>query len=357
MTLYLAVDFHARQQTVGHVDPGTGEVVIERLWHQDLRDIRRYYEQFRGQEVIVGLEASGYSLWFEQLLEDLGHIVWLGNATEIRRQARRRQKSDERDTRLMLELLHAGEFPQVWRPGPASLEVMRLVRLRHKLVKVRTMVKNYLHAVAINGGLSLKSRLFSRRGLDQFRALALTPVLGRQRDQLLGLLEPLGGQVDELTAELERRAAADPEVARLRTHPGVGLLTALALVHILGPVERFGSLRKVTAYVGLDPMERSSAERKRYGGISKAGSPLLRQLLSEAVMVAIRLDPELRRFHARLLRRKSPRQARTAAARKLLIRCFIMRREGIDYAEFVRRGRASQPAGPLNVVGPDVPVV
>jgi hypothetical protein len=66
------------------------------------------------------------------------------------------------------------------------------------------------------------------------------------------------------------------------THPGIGTLTGLALVHTLGPVERFATARKVTAYVGLDPLEHSSGERQRIGSISKQGSKLLRYLMVEA---------------------------------------------------------------------------
>jgi transposase len=90
--------------------------------------------------------------------------------------------------------------------------------------------------------------------------------------------------------------------------------------------------------VGLEPMERSSAERKRHIGISKAGSRLLRFLLGEAAHIAVRTDPELKQFHERVGKRRGKPKATVAVARKLLIRCWIMLRENIDYAEFRRRG-------------------
>jgi hypothetical protein len=81
---------------------------------------------------------------------------------------------------------------------------------------------------------------------------------------------------------LKSLAEQNPHVTRLMTHPGIGTLTGLALVHTLGPVERFATARKVTAYVGLDPLEHSSDERQRIGSISKQGSKLLRYLMVEA---------------------------------------------------------------------------
>ena len=92
-TIYIGVDFHARQQTICYLTTETGELVTAALKHEPKTAVRTFYEQFNGQ-VIIGLEASGYSPWFERLLEELGHQVWLGDATEIRRRARWRQKND-----------------------------------------------------------------------------------------------------------------------------------------------------------------------------------------------------------------------------------------------------------------------
>src|SRR5438105_5161667 len=102
-TIYIGVDFHARQQTICYLTTETGEFVTHELKHQDKDEVRTFYAQFGGR-VIIGLEASGYSPWFEQLLEALGHKVWLGDATEIRRRARWRQKNDRRDAELILDL-------------------------------------------------------------------------------------------------------------------------------------------------------------------------------------------------------------------------------------------------------------
>ena len=111
-TIYIGVDFHARQQTICYLTTETGELVTTALKHEPKTAVRTFYEQFSG-EVIVGLEASGYSPWFERLLEELGHQVWLGDATEIRRRARWRQKNDRRDAELILDLMLHDEFPRL----------------------------------------------------------------------------------------------------------------------------------------------------------------------------------------------------------------------------------------------------
>jgi transposase len=341
--VYCGVDFHARQQTICSLTTEDGVMSTHELKHQNKDELRAFYSQLSGP-VLVGLEASGYSPWFEQLLEEVGHEVWLGDATEIRRRARRRQKNDRRDAALILDLLIHNEFPRIHRPTPTSREVLRMLRYRHKLVKMRTNIKNSLQALSIQSGLSLRGKLFTRTGLAQLRSVMMSPVMEYQRDQWLQSLEPLNQRITEADDWLEQQAAGDRRMERLRTHPGIGLLSGLGLVHTLEPVERFSNQRKLAAYVGFDPKERSSGEKKRYLGISKAGSRVLRFLLVEAAQGACKGDPELKRFYLRLLHRHGKPKAKVAVARKLLIRSYILLRDGIDYAEFNRRAVAARLA-------------
>ncbi len=341
--VYCGVDFHARQQTICSLTTESGVMSTHELKHQNKAELKAFYAQFSGP-VLVGLEASGYSPWFEQLLESLGHEVWLGDATEIRRRARRRQKNDRRDAELILDLLIHNEFPRIHRPPATSREILRMLRYRHKLIKIRTIIKNSLQSLSIQSGLSLRARLFTHAGLAQVRAAAMSPVMQYQRDQWLQSLEPLNQRILEAANWLQQQAAGDERIERLRTHPGIGLLTGLGLVHTLAPVGRFRNQRKVAAYVGFDPKERSSGEKKRYSGISKAGSRVLRFLLVEAAQTACKGDPELKRFYLRLLHRHGKPKAKVAVARKLLVRSYILLRDGIDYAEFNRRAVAARLA-------------
>jgi transposase len=339
MTLYIGVDIHARQQTLSFLDTEDGTTGQVELVHER-DDVKGFYCQFQG-EVIVGIEACGYTNWFEELMEQLGHKLLVGDAAEIRRLARRRQKNDRRDADLLLDLLAHNEFPALFRYSRESREMLRQLRYRHKLVKLRTMVVNTLHALAINAGLSLRAKLLTKGGRTQLSALQLSAISQQQRDELLSLADELTKRIQTVEQWLQTQAKSDARVQRLQTHPGVGLLTSLCLVHTLGDLSRFSSTRKVAAYVGFDPMEDSSAERKAYGGISKAGSRLLRYLLVEAGQTAAKDDAQLKQFYRRLLPRRGKARAKVAVARKLLIRCFIMGRAEIDYAEFLRRG---QPA-------------
>src|SRR6266849_1616242 len=234
-TIYIGVDFHARQQTVCSLKTDEGVVVTHNLKHQDKDEVRAFYQQFSGR-VIVGLEASGYSPWFEALLEELGCEVWLGDAAEIRRRARWRQKNDRRDAELILDLMVHEEFPRLHRPCPQSREILRMLRYRQKLIKIRTMGKNSLQALALQSGLAKRSHLFTKSGQQELRTTQMSPAMQWQREQWFQLLEPLNERLLETMLWLKQQSQDDARIKLLRTHPGIGLLTSLCVVHTLDPV-------------------------------------------------------------------------------------------------------------------------
>ncbi|MDQ3653326.1 MAG: IS110 family transposase [Acidobacteriota bacterium] len=262
----------------------------------------------------------------------------VGDATKIRRRARSRQKTDRRDAELLIDLLLKDEFPRMNRLSFESLEVLRRLRYRHRLVQMRTRMRNSLQAIALGSGITLKSKLRTKRRRAKLNNLPLSPVLSQQRSDWLEMIEEVERRIAEVEQELEKAAAGDERVRRLRTHPGIGLLTGLALVHTLCPIDRFADSRKVTAYVGLEPREHSSGERKRMGHISKAGSRVWRCLLVEAGIKATWEDADLKKLYYRVRQRREQARAKVAVARHLLIHTFIMLRDEIDYQEFKVRG-------------------
>lgn len=344
MTVYIGVDFHARQQTISYLTTEDGEIKHLVLRHESLMEVRAFYEQFAGQQVVVGFESSGYAAWFEEMLEELGHEIWIGHATYIRQFAKRRQKNDRRDADLILELLLSGDFPRIHRYSRATRQVLQQLRYRQRLVKMRTMVMNMMLFMASSRGQSLRTQLKSKRGQARMAQLSLPAPLAQQRDELLGLLQELDQKVDTVEKWLARATAADEAVQRLRTHPGIGLLTSICVRYTLEHVDRFATTRRVSGFAGFDPMEDRSAERRRMGAISKQGSRWLRFYLVEAGQVAMRQDADLARVYKRVSLRGGHAKAKVAVARRLLVRAFIMLRDEINYEEFQRRGVAARSA-------------
>ena len=342
MTVYIGVDFHARQQTISYLTTEDGEIHQLVLRHENQLEVRAFYEQFAGRQVIVGFEGSGYAAWFEELLEELGYEIWIGHATYIRQFAKRRQKNDRRDADLILELLVSGDFPRIHRYSAATRHMLQQLRYRHRLVKMRTMATNMLLFMGTSRGHSFRRQLKSKRGQARFAALPLPQPLAQQRDELLQLLPQLDQRIAAAEQWLKKHTGDDVAVQRLQTHPGIGLLTSICICYTLECVGRFPNTRKVSAYAGFDPMEDRSDERYRMGAISKQGSRWLRFYLVEAGQMAIRKDAELAHVYKRVALRRGHAKAKVAVARRLLVRAFIMLRDEIDYAEFLRRGVAAR---------------
>ena len=148
----------------------------------------------------------------------------------------------------------------------------------------------------------------------------------------------------ELTQAIEQEAERCPAAKRLQTHPGVGALTGLAFVLIIGRAERFQCGKQIASYLGLVPLEDSSGQRRRLGHITKQGNSLLRFLLVEAAQVTVRSDPEWRSKYFHLAMRRGRKIAKVAMARRLAVRMYWMWRKEWDYEQLKKFGsHAGQP--------------
>jgi len=334
--LIIGCDFHTRYQQIAMAEESTGELLLERRLDHESGETHAFYRSLQGP-VRVGIEATGPIHWFEHLLAELGHELWIGDSAKIRASEVRKQKTDERDAALILDLLLAKRFPRIWVPTPAERDLRQLLWHRHKLVCLRTMLGNQLHFLAMSQGLCRKRKLFTKKGRAELVGLALGPWARRRREELLKLLDQLDSPIAELDRAVLEQAKRRNDAVLLMTHPGIGPVTSLAFVLTIGPVTRFCCSRKLVSYLGLNPTEESSGGRRRLGGISKQGNTMVRWLLIETVHQAVRLDPELRQDYQRLKFRRGHAVAKVAIARKLAVRMYWMLRSGADYARLVRR--------------------
>ena len=329
--LIIGCDFHPGFQQVAVFDNRTGEMHEKRLQHRG--EAEQFYRDVAGQEVRVGMEACGHYPWFERLLAELGIELWFGDAARVRAAMVRKQKTDRRDAEHLMHLLIEDRFPRIWVPSLEVRDVRQLLVHRHKQVQARTRTKNQLQAMALSHGVQKKYKLWTQAGRGELEQLPLLPYAAQRRQKLLAELDAGEAEIGELDRRVAEEARQRPEAVRLMTHPGVGPVTALAMVLTLGPAERFESAKQVGSYFGLIPSEESSGGKQRLGRISKQGNAFLRFLLVEAGQTAVRYDPQLKRFYRRLASRKNRGVAKVAVARKLATRMYLMLREGWTYAQ------------------------
>ena len=342
--LIIGCDYHPGFQQIAFVDTDTGELRERRLQHRE--EAEGFYRDLaaKGMKVRVGMEASGHARWFERLLAELNFELWIGDAAEIRAKRVRKQKTDRQDAQHILSLLLEDRFPQIWLPNWENRDLRQLLWHRHRMVQARTRIMNQLQAVALNEGLRCKKRLWRERGREQLESFRLAPWASRRRRDLLELLDRLTPTIAELTQAIEQEAGKCPEAQRLMTHPGVGALTALAFVLIMGRADRFQCGKQIACYLGLVPLEDSSGDRRRLGHITKQGNSLLRFLLVEAAQVSVRSIPEWRSKYFHLAMRRGRKIAKVAMARRLAIRLYWMWRKGWEYEQVKQFGsHAGQP--------------
>lgn len=329
--IIIGCDFHPSYQQIAMLDTETGVTTDHKLTHTG-GEAERFYRSL-ASAALVGIEAVGNDQWFVRLLQRLDHEVWVGDAAQIRASYVRKQKTDRRDAKHILQLLVEGRFPRIWVPGAEMRDHRQLLIHRHKLVQIRTRVKNELQHLMLNQGVQKKQKLWSAEGRAALASLPLEPWTHRRRHDLLNLLSMLDGQLEDLNIAVTQVAEQYPEVTLLMSQPGVGAVTALAFALTIGDVRRFQRSRHVASYLGLIPREYSSGGKQRMGGISKQGNRLMRFLLVESANIAVRFDPVFRKEYLHRCRQKHFTVAKVAAARKLAIRMYWILRTQTPYPQ------------------------
>ena len=344
--IIIGCDYHPSFQQIAFMDSETGELKERRLQHRE--EAEKFYRDLavQGMKVRVGMEASGHARWFERLLAELQLELWIGDATVIRAKRGRKPKTDRQDAQHLLKLMLKDDFPKIWVPSGENRDLRQLLWHRHRMVQARTRLMNQLQAVALNEGLRCKKKLWREKRRKQLEAIRLAPWASRRREDLLQLLDGLNPTIAELTEAIEQEVEKSAEARRLMTHPGVGPLTSLAFVLIIGRAERFQCGKQIAAYLGLVPLEDSSGERRRLGHITKQGNSLLRFLLVEAAQVTARSLPEWRSKYVHLTMRRGRKIAKVAMARKLAVRMYWMLRKGWDYGQLTKFGSHAGKPGP-----------
>ncbi|MFZ0292729.1 MAG: IS110 family transposase [Candidatus Sulfotelmatobacter sp.] len=341
--MIIGCDFHPSWQQVSWVDTETWDCGERKLVHAD-GDAKMFYQQLAAP-ALIGMEATGNSQWFVERVEDLGHEIWIGDAAQIRASYVRKQKTDKRDAAHILQLVVEGRFPRLWTADRDERDLRQLVLHRHKLVEIRSRVKNELQHLSLNKGMQRKGKLWSQAGQKMLRELPLKPWAACRREDLLGLLAMLNQQVGQLDTAVQHAAEENPQARLLMTQPGVGPNTALAYVLTIGDVSRFPRGKQVASYLGLIPREHSSGGRQKLGVITKQGNRMLRSLLVEAAQIAVRFDPEMKKQYLHRCHQKPKGVSKVATARKLAVRLYWMLRTNVAYPAIVRI--ESSPRVPL----------
>jgi transposase len=305
-------------------------------------ELVRLLRQYPGAAVVI--EACALAGWVHDLCAELGLSCKVANtAAEAWKFKHTKRKTDRDDALRLAQLYALGQLPTVVVPPQQTRQWRALIAYRQTLVGRRVAIQNQIRSFLVGQGLPAPrgAKAWTELGLDGIgrhaKPLADCAADALWRGLLLLALTELR-QVRELLDQAEQRldqlAGADQGVQTLQTIPGVGPRTAETVVAYLGDPQRFDSGKQVSAYGGLVPRQYQSGETDRRGRITRRGPALLRKLLVECAWVMLRYNPWARAVYRRLCHGKArKKQAIVALARKLLVRCWAMLRDGTPWCD------------------------
>jgi transposase len=332
----LAVDLGKYKCVACVYDRTTGAAEFRSI-DTSLAEVERLVRRTRPGVVVI--EACSLAGWVHDLCRDLAvkcKVAHTGG--EAWRYKHAKRKTDRDDALRLAQLEALGQLPEVVVPAKPVREWRALIAHRQALVGQRVAAQNRIRSILVGQGLPAPrgARAWTAAGLAGIGQLA-KPLADCAPDELWrGLLDlalTAYRQAEELAAaaeaKLDATGRADARVRLLDTMPGLGPRTAEAVVAHLDDPRRFRSGKQVAAYGGLVPRQYQSGEDDRRGRITKRGPAVLRKLLVQCAWAMLRYNPWARAVYDRLSRGKArKKQAVVALARKILVRCWAMLRDG-----------------------------
>jgi transposase len=299
--LYVGLDVHAKQSTfafLGSKDEKPRTMTVR----GSLKTIMDVLEQINEPFEMAFEASNGYGPLYDLAARKAQRVV-VAHPGKLRLIYRSKHKNNSADAKALAQLLRAGYLPEVYVPKPELRAWRRLIQHRSRLVGQRTRVKCAVRALLRGVGVEMPKGLWTKAGLAWLRELAL-----ESRGDALMLedhlvhLDYLNRSIRRAERELDRIGRNHPSVALLRTIPGIGPRTAEAMVAWVGDPRRFARIKAVGNYFGLVPREDSSGDRRRLGHITQEGPAVVRRLLNQAALQAIRRSPEIRARYERVRR-------------------------------------------------------
>lgn len=256
--------------------------------------------------------------------DELGLDVMPSNPYTTRLIAESKKKTDRVDARVLADMLRGDYISGCHVPSREVMGYRDLVRHRHRMVRLRTGLKNSIHGILLQGSVTIGGTPFSSQWIC--KALALDDYRIRS---YLSLIESLNDQIAGADTRIREAVGKYKDAQLVQTVPGIGAYTALTVASEIDGVDRFLHSGRLCAYFGLVPSVRSSGDVVNYGPITRQGNSMVRHLLTEAVHTHVRFAPksDITVFYKRIAKKRGNGRAAVAAAAKILKCVFWMLRD------------------------------
>ena len=338
---FVGIDLHKKFMQVAVMNPD-GKVLHNDRIECDRKTVRSALSKIPRDAKYVPESSSVWYGMYRFLTNELGLDVLLSNPLATKRIAESKKKTDRVDAMILADLLRGGYIAGCYVPGEETVRDRQLVRYRAKMVEERTRFKNMVHGILLQEGIRIPGQTFSPEYNRQLRQLGNWRI-----DRYLRTIDFLNRDVAECSARIQKAVEGNRRARLLKTMPGIGDITALALASEIDDISRFPDMDRLASYFGLVPSVRNSAGTVHHGGITKAGASLVRQLLTEAALVHVatakrkKAQTPISVFYERLAKKRGGSKAKVATAAKMPRIAFWMLKEEIDFGTCMSEGRKS----------------
>lgn len=329
---YIGVDLHKKTCYITVMDE-KGKIKKQTEIANEEDKVKKFFGKYQGEKVAV--ESTMNWIPFYENLESLGCKVLLSNPLQTKAIASARIKNDKVDSKVLADLLRTNLLPTAYIQPRGIRDLKELVRQRINYVELRTKIKNKIHSVLFKTNVKHNfTNLYGKEGMKFLKTIELRDVYREEQDRYLITLELLNKQIEELEEAIKKNAKADYDCKLLMTIPGISFFTALVIKSEIGDIARFPNANKLCAYAGLIPSTYQSADKIRFGRITKRGSKWLRKSLVDSITSGSRNQNRIACFYKKLKRNKGTGKAKVAAARKLCSVIFAMLSDKQPFREF-----------------------
>jgi len=323
--IYVGIDIH-RKFSLLHVQNQKGEKLdTKRLNHDDVESIREYFMKYPHASVVM--EASCGWMWFTDLLQELGFNVHLAHSSGVKAISSSHKKTDKEDAQILANLLRSNFLPEAYLSPKEVRDDRELFRHRAAMVKLRTNIKNKVHAQLIKLNFQPNSSdIFNIKGRAIIEKYQLSDVHQTVLDGWLSIIDFLELQIKSMEDIIKDRLKKDPRSVILQSMPGIGYLTAYAMISEIGDINRFRSAHAFCCYCGLVPSTKQSADKTRHGKLI-SGHSCLKLSFVESTHVAIRKDKYFKDIYERQVKTKSKCRSVIVCAHKMGLIVYKMLKE------------------------------
>jgi transposase len=335
---YIGLDLHKKSIFATVLD-GDGKILSKTKIGPKSRDIC-YYLKSQGtkDELSVAMEASYNWPYYYRAAEEAADTIVLAHPLKTRIIGEAKIKTDKIDSKVLAYMLKADMLPAAYVPSKDTMENKLLLRSRISLVRIRTQIKNKIHAIVDRNtdsysGLENMTDIFTKTGIKILRDTEICPTDHRILTGYLDLMDEIDKKIKDIESQIDKKSIEDKDIELLKTIPGIGTFTAFLIKSEIDDITRFTSKEKLSSYAGLIPSTHSSGQRLHHGRIVKQGNKFLRWALTEAAQTSIRCSEYFRYHYCKIRSRKNANSATIAIARRMLEVIYVMLKENREYIE------------------------